>query len=303
MAAGRADFGAASDGDGDRNLVIGRGIFVAPSDSLAILAANARWRLATRGLAGVARSMPTSAAVDRVAASSASRCYETPTGWKFFGNLLDAGRATLCGEESAGTGSNHIREKDGVWAVLLWLNILGGAAHSGRRSGARTLGDYGRNYYTRHDYDEVDLAAAQGADGGAAAIGFAACRASVRRADGRGGRRLRLSRSRRRLGLHGPGHSRDVRGRFAHRLSPVGHRHRRRDAARLYRALRGAAGDLAAETQAALADLIALSRALAEIRSDGAEGAERHRLSGSGDEERRASVLTTEAERNQCAGP
>ncbi len=156
------DFGAASDGDGDRNLIIGRNIYVAPSDSLAILAANATLAPGyARGLAGVARSMPTSAAVDHVAAKLGIRAYETPTGWKFFGNLLDAGLATLCGEESAGTGSDHIREKDGVWAVLLWLNIL-----AKRRVPVADLvrehwATYGRNYYTRHDFDEVDLAAAQ----------------------------------------------------------------------------------------------------------------------------------------------
>src|SRR5271157_1588245 len=117
--------GAASDGDGDRNLIIGRGMYVTPSDSLAMLAANAHLAPGyAGGLAGVARSMPTSAAVDQVAAKLGIRAYETPTGWKFFGNLLDAGLATICGEESFGTGSNHIREKDGVWAVLFWLNIL-----------------------------------------------------------------------------------------------------------------------------------------------------------------------------------
>jgi phosphoglucomutase len=125
------DLGAASDGDGDRNLIIGRGLFVSPSDSLALLAANAHLAPAYRqGLAGVARSMPTSAAVDRVAAQLGIPCYETPTGWKFFGNLLDAGRITLCGEESAGTGSDHVREKDGVWAVLLWLSILAARGQS-----------------------------------------------------------------------------------------------------------------------------------------------------------------------------
>jgi phosphoglucomutase len=119
------DFGAASDGDGDRNMVVGRGIYVSPSDSLAVLAANATLAPGYRvGLKGVARSMPTSAAVDRVANALGIGCHETPTGWKFFGNLLDAGMATICGEDSAGTGSDHVREKDGLWAVLLWLNIL-----------------------------------------------------------------------------------------------------------------------------------------------------------------------------------
>jgi phosphoglucomutase len=156
------DFGAASDGDGDRNLIIGRGMYVTPSDSLAMIAADAQIAPGyAKGLAGVARSMPTSAAVDRVAARLGIRAFETPTGWKFFGNLLDAGLATICGEESSGAGSNHIREKDGIWAVLLWLNIL-----AKRRISVLDLvnahwSTYGRNYYTRHDYEEVDLAAAQ----------------------------------------------------------------------------------------------------------------------------------------------
>jgi phosphoglucomutase len=119
------DFGAASDGDGDRNMIVGKGVYVTPSDSLAVLAANAHLAPGyADGLKGVARSMPTSRALDRVAAAKGLDCYETPTGWKFFGNLLDAGRVSLCGEESAGTGSDHVREKDGLWAVLLWLNIL-----------------------------------------------------------------------------------------------------------------------------------------------------------------------------------
>jgi phosphoglucomutase len=157
------DFGAASDGDGDRNLIIGRGVYIAPSDSLAMLAANARLAPGyARGLAGVARSMPTSAAVDHVAEKLGVRAYETPTGWKFFGNLLDAGLATLCGEESAGTGSDHIREKDGVWAVLFWLNILAKRRMSVIDLAREHWATYGRNYYTRHDFDEVDLAAAEG---------------------------------------------------------------------------------------------------------------------------------------------
>ena len=134
------DFGAASDGDGDRNMVVGRGIVISPSDSLAVLAANARlvpWF--KDGLPGVARSMPTSRAVDRVAAALGIDCYETPTGWKYFGSLLDAGRIALCGEESAGTGANHIREKDGVWAVLFWLNVLAARARAGRRDPGRPL--------------------------------------------------------------------------------------------------------------------------------------------------------------------
>ncbi len=161
MSASAPDFGAASDGDGDRNLIIGRGRFVTPSDSLAILAANAHHAPAyAKGLAGIARSMPTSAAADRVAAKLGIKCYETPTGWKFFGNLLDAGLATICGEESAGTGSNHVREKDGVWAVLLWLNILAKRRKRVDLIVKEHWREFGRNYYTRHDYEEVDAEAA-----------------------------------------------------------------------------------------------------------------------------------------------
>jgi phosphoglucomutase len=151
------DFGAASDGDGDRNLIIGRHQFVTPSDSLALLAANAHLAPGyAKGLAGVARSMPTSCAVDRVAQKLGIKCFETPTGWKFFGNLLDAGMITLCGEESAGTGSNHVREKDGLWAVLLWLNILAVRRQSVVEIVREHWATYGRNYYSRHDYEEVD---------------------------------------------------------------------------------------------------------------------------------------------------
>jgi phosphoglucomutase len=163
MSPGAPNFGAASDGDGDRNLIIGRGIFITPSDSLAMLAANATHAPGYRqGLVGVARSMPTSAAADRVAAHLGIKSYETPTGWKFFGNLLDAGLATICGEESSGTGSNHIREKDGLWAVLFWLNILAKRRISVLDLAHEHWATYGRNYYTRHDYEEVDLAAANG---------------------------------------------------------------------------------------------------------------------------------------------
>jgi len=155
------DFAAASDGDGDRNLIIGKKRFVTPSDSLALLAANAPLAPGyANGIAGIARSMPTSAAADRVAEKLGIEMHETPTGWKFFGNLLDAGRVTICGEESSGTGSNHVREKDGIWAVLLWLNIL-----AQRQQGVDEIvrdhwAIYGRNYYTRHDYEEVDAAVA-----------------------------------------------------------------------------------------------------------------------------------------------
>ncbi|WP_423067368.1 alpha-D-glucose phosphate-specific phosphoglucomutase [Devosia sp. CN2-171] len=157
------DFGAASDGDGDRNLIIGRGRFVTPSDSLAILAANAPHAPGyAAGIAGIARSMPTSAAADRVAEKLGIEMHETPTGWKFFGNLLDAGRVTICGEESAGTGSNHVREKDGLWAVLLWLNVIASRNQSVDMIVNDHWATYGRNYYTRHDYEEVDAGAANG---------------------------------------------------------------------------------------------------------------------------------------------
>ena len=157
------DFGAASDGDGDRNLIIGRGLYVTPSDSLAILAANAKLVPGyAKGLAGIARSMPTSAAPDRVAAKLGIACYETPTGWKFFGNLLDAGLATICGEESFGTGSNHVREKDGLWAVLMWLNVLARRRQSVAEIVTGHWKEYGRNYYSRHDYEEVDSEAPTG---------------------------------------------------------------------------------------------------------------------------------------------
>ncbi|WP_216903678.1 alpha-D-glucose phosphate-specific phosphoglucomutase [Synechococcus sp. CCY 9618] len=150
------DFGAACDGDGDRNMVLGRHCFVNPSDSLAVLTANATLAPGyADGLAGVARSMPTSAAADVVAAELGIPCFETPTGWKFFGNLLDAGRITLCGEESFGTGSNHIREKDGLWAVLFWLQILAVRGCSVAEVMAGHWGRFGRHYYSRHDYEAV----------------------------------------------------------------------------------------------------------------------------------------------------
>ncbi len=155
------DFAAASDGDGDRNMILGRGIYVTPSDSLAVLAANATMvPMYKNGLSGVARSMPTSGAVDMVAKSRGIPAYETPTGWKFFGNLLDADRAQLCGEESAGTSGNHVREKDGLWAVLFWLNILAATGKSVVEILAEHWAAYGRNYYTRHDYEGVETAKA-----------------------------------------------------------------------------------------------------------------------------------------------
>jgi phosphoglucomutase len=155
------DFGAASDGDGDRNMIVARGLFVTPSDSLAILTSHAHLAPGyAKGLAGVARSMPTSRAADRVAGKLGINCFETPTGWKFFANLLDAGLITLCGEESAGTGSNHIREKDGLWAVLLWLNILAVTKKPADQIVREHWAAFGRDYYTRHDYEELETAPA-----------------------------------------------------------------------------------------------------------------------------------------------
>ncbi len=155
------DFGAASDGDGDRNMILGRNVFVSPSDSLAVLAANAQHVPAFKdGLKGVARSMPTSRATDRVAAQLGIPCYETPTGWKFFGTLLDAGKINLCGEESFGTGSDHVREKDGLWAVLMWLNILAARRLSVAELMDEHWGTFGRTYYGRHDYEAIPQEAA-----------------------------------------------------------------------------------------------------------------------------------------------
>jgi len=157
------DFAAASDGDGDRNMILGRNFFVTPSDSLAVMAANAHHiKGYTGGIRGVARSMPTSQAVDRVAEALGLDCYETPTGWKFFGNLLDAKRITLCGEESFGTGSDHVREKDGLWAVLFWLNLLAVRKLSVQAIVQEHWRKFGRNYYTRYDYEEIDTEAANG---------------------------------------------------------------------------------------------------------------------------------------------
>lgn len=151
------DFGAASDGDGDRNMVVGKGMFVTPSDSLAMIAANATCAPGYKnGIAGIARSMPTSAAADRVAEKLGIGMYETPTGWKFFGNLMDAGKVTVCGEESFGTGSDHVREKDGLWAVLFWLNIVAARKQSVKEIVEAHWAEYGRNYYSRHDYEGVD---------------------------------------------------------------------------------------------------------------------------------------------------
>ena len=157
------DFGAASDGDGDRNMVVGANTYVSPSDSLAVLAANAHLAPGYKGgIAGVARSMPTSAAADLVADAMGIGKYETPTGWKFFGNLLDAGKVTLCGEESFGTGSDHVREKDGLWAVLLWLNVLAERGETVAEVLDAHWKQYGRNYYSRHDYEVLPIDMANG---------------------------------------------------------------------------------------------------------------------------------------------
>src|SRR4030095_16544510 len=157
------DFGAACDGDGDRNLILGQNIFVTPCDSLALIAEHAQQAIPgyKSGLAGVARSMPTSTAVDRVAKELGVKCYETPTGWKFFGNLMDADRCTICGEESFGTGSNHVREKDGVWAVLCWLSILASTGKPVSEVVKSHWRRFGRSYYQRHDYEGLDTSAAK----------------------------------------------------------------------------------------------------------------------------------------------
>jgi len=175
-AADAPDFGAAMDGDADRNMIVGRNFVVTPSDSLALMTAHARLIPGYKGgLLGVARSMPTSAAVDRVAKALDMPCFETPTGWKFFGNLLDAGRVSLCGEESYGTGSSHVREKDGLWAILFWLNLQGATGKSVETLVREHWRQYGRNYYTRHDYEgiAVDVANALMTDLRAALPGLA----------------------------------------------------------------------------------------------------------------------------------
>lgn len=262
MPPGGPDFGAASDGDGDRNLIIGRGMYVTPSDSLAILAANATLCPGyANGLAGIARSMPTSAAADRVAEKLGIACFETPTGWKFFGNLLDAGKATICGEESFGTGSSHVREKDGLWAVLMWLNIL-----ARRRQGVAQIvtahwREYGRNYYSRHDYEEVDagaagqlmdalrgsLSALTGRHGITAADDFAYDDpVDGSRSTGQGIRLMFEDGARIVYRLSGTGTSGATLRVYIERYEPDASRH-------------------AVDTQEALATLIALSRSLAQI--------------------------------------
>ncbi|THD42656.1 MAG: alpha-D-glucose phosphate-specific phosphoglucomutase [Bradyrhizobium sp.] len=260
------DFGAASDGDGDRNLIIGRGQFITPSDSLAMLAANATLAPGyAKGLAGIARSMPTSAAADRVAAKLGVKAYETPTGWKFFGNLLDAGLATICGEESAGTGSNHVREKDGLWAVLLWLTILASRRQSVAEIARQHWATYGRNYYTRHDFEEVDLA-------GATAL-MDALRARLASLPGQSFGALKVEAADD-FAYHDPVDNSDTPAqgvrvmfeggsRIVYRLSGTG---TVGATLRVYiERYDPPGGDLGEEAQAALADLIALSRSLAEI--------------------------------------
>ena len=266
MSKAAPDFGAASDGDGDRNLIIGRGLFVTPSDSLAMLAANATLAPGyAKGLKGIARSMPTSAAADRVAAKLGIPAYETPTGWKFFGNLLDAGRATICGEESAGTGSDHVREKDGLWAVLLWLNILAKRRMPVAELARQHWATYGRNYYTRHDFDEVDLAAATAL--------IEALRARLASLPGQSFGALKVEAADD-FAYHDPVDGSDTTGqgvrvmfeggsRIVYRLSGTG---TVGATLRVYiERYELPAGDLGLDAQAALADLIALSRSLAEI--------------------------------------
>ena len=230
------DLGAASDGDGDRNLIVGRNLVVGPSDSLAVLAANARlipWF--AKGLGGVARSMPTSRAVDRVAAALGIPCYETPTGWKYFGSLLDAGRIGLCGEESAGTGSDHLREKDGLWAVLFWLSLIARCGQSAAQIVRDHWRRYGRDFYARYDYEGLAtehadrlierLRGSLGDLPGCDIAGFKVVSADdfAYRDPVDGG----LTRHQGiRIGLAGGG---------AHRLPPVGHRDRRGDVAGLPR--------------------------------------------------------------------
>jgi phosphoglucomutase len=217
-------FGAASDGDGDRNMVLGRGGYINPCDSLAVLVANAHLVPGYGSLAGVARSMPTSRAVDRVAAARGIDCYETPTGWKYFGNLLDAGRITICGEESAGTGADHVREKDGLWAVLFWLNVIAVRRQSAGAILREHWREYGRDFFTRHDYEAVDSAAAD------------ELMDRLRQAlPGLAGRSVGdlVVQKRRRFQLHGPrrrqsgrpaGRPPDVHGRLAGRPAPVRYR-------------------------------------------------------------------------------
>lgn len=266
MAPGGPDLCAASDGDGDRNLIIGRGLFVTPSDSLALLAANAHLSPGyAKGVAGIARSMPTSRAADQVAARLKVPLFETPTGWKFFGNLLDAGMATICGEESFGTGSDHVREKDGVWAVLFWLNILAARREPVKDIVEKHWADYGRNYYSRHDYEEVS------ADGANALV--EALRKSLPDFKGKSWRGLTVAEAddfayrdpvdgsdsqRQGIRIHFEGG-----GRIVYRLSGTG---TSGATLRVYiERFEPDPAKQALDTQAALADLIALSRDIADI--------------------------------------
>ncbi len=267
MAPDGPDLCAASDGDGDRNLIIGRGLFVTPSDSLALLAANAHLAPGyAKGVAGIARSMPTSRAADQVAAKLKIPLFETPTGWKFFGNLLDAGMATICGEESAGTGSDHVREKDGLWAILLWLNVLAARRESVKDIVDKHWTDYGRNYYSRHDYEEVE------ADGAHALV--AALRESLPGLQGRSFGGLKIVEADD-FAYHDPVDGSDSKhqgvrlhfeggGRIVYRLSGTG-----TSGATLRVYIERFEPDAARQhqdTQAALGDLIALSRDIARIQ-------------------------------------
>ena len=220
------DFGAASDGDGDRNMILGKRFFVTPSDSLALLAANATLvRGYTKGLAGVARSMPTSAAVDRVAQALNIPCFETPTGWKFFGNLMDAGKVTLCGEESFGTGSNHVREKDGLWAVLFWLNIVAARKQSVESIVREHWAKYGRNFYSRYDYEGLPTNAANGVMQHLRESFDSSHRQTVRQIHRADVRRLQLHRSGGQQREQRPRHTHHLHRWLTHHLPPLRHRH------------------------------------------------------------------------------
>ena len=240
MRADGPDLSAASDGDGDRNLIIGKSCFVSPSDSLAVIAANAHLAPGyASGIAGVARSMPTSGAADRVARKLGVNLYETPTGWKFFGNLLDAGLVTICGEESAGTGSNHVREKDGVWAILMWLNILAVRRQSVLDLMRAHSAECGRNFYVRHDYEEIDAGKAAELMKSLRAPAWRLCRTGCRRTAHREGGRVRYLDP-----VDGSMSSNQgvrilFEDDFAHRVPPLGNRHGRRHAAGVSGNVRG----------------------------------------------------------------